>query len=219
MVTELDPGVHSIDIPLPGNPLRNLNSFLIRGSERNLLVDTGFNMEPSLAAMREGLSQLAVDMESTDIFLTHLHSDHIGLAPVIASGKSRIFISGPDREFMRMHMEAGGREELDRYFLSFGFPPKELEENRSKNPAVIYLSKREVEYTEVSDGQVLDLGGRRLECVHTPGHSPGHMCLLDRDNGLLFCGDHIIFTISPNITSWPSVPDSLGNYLASLEMT
>jgi len=39
------------------------------------------------------------------------------------------------------------------------------------------------------DGDIIDLGGRRLEVICTPGHSPGSMCLLDRQNRILFTGD------------------------------
>jgi glyoxylase-like metal-dependent hydrolase (beta-lactamase superfamily II) len=43
----------------------------------------------------------------------------------------------------------------------------------------------------LEDGDVLDLGGRRLEVLHTPGHSPDCICLVDRANGLLFGGDTV----------------------------
>ena len=39
------------------------------------------------------------------------------------------------------------------------------------------------------DGDVIDLGGRRIEAVHTPGHSPGHLCFYERERGYLFTGD------------------------------
>ena len=41
----------------------------------------------------------------------------------------------------------------------------------------------------LADGDVIDLGGRRLEALHTPGHSPGHMCFFERETGYLFTGD------------------------------
>lgn len=43
----------------------------------------------------------------------------------------------------------------------------------------------------MADGDVFDLGGRRLEVIHTPGHSPGSICLLDKENRLLFTGDTV----------------------------
>ena len=75
MVTQVAPNLYRIPVPLPGNPLRNLNAYLIRG-DRNLLVDTGFRQEECRTALKAGLAELGVDMADTDIFLTHLHSDH-----------------------------------------------------------------------------------------------------------------------------------------------
>lgn len=96
-------------VPLPGNPLKNLNAYLIRGP-RNLLVDTGFRQEACRQALAAGLAELEVSMADTDIFLTHLHSDHAGLAPEFLAPTSRIFVSatdGPDCP-ARLHGPVGG---------------------------------------------------------------------------------------------------------------
>lgn len=44
-------------------------------------------------------------------------------------------------------------------------------------------------FLPMEDGDVFDLGGRQVEVIHTPGHSEGSVCLLDRNNRLLICGD------------------------------
>ena len=97
MVTQVAPNLYRIPVPLPGNPLKNLNAYLIRG-HRNLLVDTGFRQEACRMALKAGLVELGVDMADTDIFLTHLHSDHAGLAPELLSPTSRLFIGDVDRQ-------------------------------------------------------------------------------------------------------------------------
>ncbi len=216
MVNELIPGVFSIDIPLPGNPLRNLNSYLIKGSKRNLLIDTGFNMKECLEAMNAGLAELDVDMSKTDIFLTHLHSDHIGLTPSIASGSSRVFVSSEDLDLMLQFMTDEYKEEIDQKYLQIGFPYDDLMRNKSLNPAMIYLPSEDVSYTTVSDGEIVNPGGFELRCILTPGHTPGHMCLHNAEHKILFSGDHVIFGISPNITTWKTLPDPLGAYYTSL---
>ena len=58
-----------------------------------------------------------------------------------------------------------------------------------------------------------------LRCVLTPGHTPGHLCLYDPARRRLFCGDHVLFHITPNICRWQGVEDSLGDYLSSLDRT
>ena len=78
---------------------------------------------------------------------------------------------------------------------------------------------REGLYTELQDGAALHYGGRMLRCVLTPGHTPGHLCLYDPARRRLFCGDHVLFHITPNICRWQGVEDSLGDYLSSLDRT
>ena len=72
-IREVLPEVFRIPVPLEGNPLKELNSYLFRGSreakQRNLLVDTGFRTEGCKKALLKGLGQLGVSMEDTDILL------------------------------------------------------------------------------------------------------------------------------------------------------
>ncbi len=217
MTQELSPDIFAINVPLPGNPLRNLNSYYLQGAERNLLIDTGFNMKESFVGLMAGLNELGADMEKTDIFITHLHSDHAGLVPKVASRSSRVYMNRIDFEIYRQFKDPAYLKRIDESFLSFGFPDKELQENKKINPAMIYLADRDIDFEIIENGHRIDTGSRRLECIHTPGHTPGHMCLYDSEKKYLFTGDHILFGISPNITSWPGVPDSLGAYLQSLE--
>ena len=66
-------------------------------------------------------------------------------------------------------------------------------------------------------GDKLEIGDYRLLCLETPGHSPGHTCLYEKDKKLLFSGDHILFDITPNITHYPELDNSLKHYLQSLK--
>ena len=69
----------------------------------------------------------------------------------------------------------------------------------------------------LNDGDDIDLPGRRLRVVWTPGHTPGHICLHDADHDLLLTGDHLLPRITPNIGLAPGGPGSpLHGYLASL---
>lgn len=79
-----------------------------------------------------------------------------------------------------------------------------------------YRQESPFSFTYVADGDVLTYGGRRLEVIFTPGHTPGHVCLYDRANKVMFLGDHVLFNITPNITTWPFFEDPLGHYVHSL---
>jgi glyoxylase-like metal-dependent hydrolase (beta-lactamase superfamily II) len=61
------------------------------------------------------------------------------------------------------------------------------------------------------------VGARRLDAVHTPGHTPGHYVFADRADRLLFAGDHVLPTITPSIGfTVPPTPQPLGDFMASL---
>ena len=55
-----------------------------------------------------------------------------------------------------------------------------------------------------------------LECILTPGHTPGHMCMYEPEQKWFFSGDHVLFTITPNISWWDAFPDILSIYMDSL---
>jgi len=70
---------------------------------------------------------------------------------------------------------------------------------------------------ELEDGEILELGGRRLQVVWTPGHSPGHICLFDPDERAILTGDHILPGITPHVGYWGGCDsDPLGMFLTSL---
>ena len=73
------PNLYRIEIPLPKNPLKALNSYLIKGDGRFLIIDTGMNREECQNAMFTALEELKVDLKKTDFFITHIHADHLGL--------------------------------------------------------------------------------------------------------------------------------------------
>ena len=79
MVEEILPNMYRIEIPLPKNPLKALNSYLMKGRERFLIIDTGMNRQGCMHEMFSCLARLSVDIKKPDFFITHLHVDHIGL--------------------------------------------------------------------------------------------------------------------------------------------
>ena len=213
MYTHIEDNIYTIPVPLPNNPLRQLNSYVIKGEGRNLVIDTGFKLEECRKALCDGLEELGVDMNCTDIFLSLLHSVLIGLAAELATQSSKIYISRADGELLTLSLTQGlGRVEE---YRSYGFSEKELE-NFWENPSMKYRQESPFSFTYVADGDVLTYGGRRLEVIFTPGHTPGHVCLYDRANKVMFLGDHVLFNITPNITTWPFFEDPLGHYVHSL---
>ena len=58
-----NPDIYKIYVPLPNNPLKNLNCYVIKTKDKNLIIDTGFNIEECYNALKEGLHELEIDME------------------------------------------------------------------------------------------------------------------------------------------------------------
>ncbi len=100
MCEEVLPGLFRNKIPLPDSPLKYLNSYIIKDSERSLIVDTGLNRKACLHAMHRGLATLGIDLAQSDIFITHLHADHFGLVSKLVTDTTNILFSRPEKELM-----------------------------------------------------------------------------------------------------------------------
>ena len=215
MAERIAEGLWRLDVPLVGNPLKNLNSYLMIG-ERSLLIDTGFRQEPCREAVERQLAEIGVDRSRLDIFLTHLHSDHTGLAPELVRPGGRVFIGRTDGARMAAYQDAEAWRDLYKEYVREGFSAAEMEALWDTNPAKNAGPIPYDGYQTLEDGDELVYGGHTLRCVLTPGHTPGHLCLYEPDAGWLFSGDHVLFRITPNICRWTGVADSLGDYLGSL---
>ena len=128
---ELLPGLFRIPVPLPGNPLKELNAYLLRGAQRSVLVDTGFRQSACREALFAGLEALGCLDKPIDVVLTHLHSDHSGLAPEVAGTAGTIYVSRVDRPSLddpEARRVFWGMAE--RRFLEEGFPLSERHQPR-----------------------------------------------------------------------------------------
>lgn len=213
MITKMLENIYKIAVPLPNNPLREMNAYLIKG-EKNLLIDTGFNRRECEEALREAFKEL--NIEQTDLFITHLHSDHCGLVPQFASESSVIYAGETDGELINFEVGNLYWKMLDDLFIKYGFPKADFGRNTDIHPGRKYCHEEHVKFSYVAEGDILQYGDYSLEAILTPGHTPGHMCLYDRNKKILFCGDHILGTITPNICIELSAENPLRDYLHSL---
>lgn len=149
--------------------------YLVLGDERAALVDSG----NGIGDVRAVVSRLT-DLPVT-VLLTHEHPDHYGGASAFAS----VALFDDPRAVERVR--AGVPNEKARRSITGDQVWRRLPEGVDPDS----FSIPGVAPTRLlSDGDVIDLGGRSLEVIHTPGHSPGSVCYLDKENRLLFTGDH-----------------------------
>jgi len=214
MIEEILANLYRIEIPLPKNPLKALNSYVIRNTGRNLIVDTGWDQKECMDAMQAGLGALGVDLRKTDFFITHLHADHLGLLSRLATETSTIYFNQPEAERIKS---------VNRWndFVDFarmnGFPEDELQAALHSHPGYKYGLKGDLPFRIVKEGDTISIGDFVFKCVETPGHTMGHMCLYESNKKIFVAGDHILNDITPNIQLWSDGWDPLKEYLASLD--
>ena len=218
-IEQVTPGVWSVPVTIPDNPLRYTLCYLLLADSGAVVVDPGWDTDRGWDDLQRGFRAADLSPDRvTGIVVTHVHPDHHGLSERLreASGAwiamhsaeiqylpSRIgeVIGGPDgfrswlvRSGVPSDTEIFGDDEDFRHMFSMAEPDRLLD-----------------------DGDHLDLPGRHVRVVWTPGHTPGHICLHDADYDLLLTGDHLLPRISPNVGLTPISGDSpLTRYLDSL---
>lgn len=149
-------------------------SFLIAGEDMALLFDTGLG----IGDIRDVVEQLT-DLDVV-VLNSHTHYDHIG-------GNHQFeTIYAMDTEFTRGRSINGRPHEAVAEFVSEGWIWMPLPEGFIKDE---YHSHPFAITRMIAEGDVIDVGGRRLEILETPGHAPDSICLIDRENRILFTGD------------------------------
>jgi glyoxylase-like metal-dependent hydrolase (beta-lactamase superfamily II) len=169
-VYRLRPDLYAIYEP---GQFEEVISYLILGRERALLFDTGLGIGDITTAVR------AVTDLPVWVLNSHSHYDHIGGNHVF----ERIY--GLDLPYTR-ERASGLPHEAVAEAVAPGWiwkptPP-------GFDPANYRIRPYDIDRV-VDEGFTLDLGGRTLEVLLTPGHAPDSLCLLDRANRLLFTGD------------------------------
>ena len=122
-----------------------------------------------------------------------------------------------DYEYLMTSVTGSHWDDTDKVFLSHGFPEDKIIELHTKNPARAFQVAGPFEAVKLEDGDKITVGDYEFKCIYVPGHTPGNTCLYYEKDALMFLGDHVLFDITPNITSWYGVRDSLSNYIESLK--
>jgi glyoxylase-like metal-dependent hydrolase (beta-lactamase superfamily II) len=218
------PGVYRIPLPLPNDGLRAVNVYAIEDDGGLVLVDAGWALTESRERLERGLAEVGYQLTDIHRFLiTHVHRDHFSQALTIREefGTS-VFIGAGERP----SIEAG----LDPGFSRFGTALGRL---RRAGARAFYAEMVAFRSTPggqeglggvgIPDGWLtegkIELAGRTLMSVPTPGHTVGHLVFHDAAAGALFAGDHVLPRITPSI-GLEAVSSSLplSNYLSSLHL-
>jgi glyoxylase-like metal-dependent hydrolase (beta-lactamase superfamily II) len=217
---ELAPGLYQLTIPMPFR-LNHVHVYLVEADDGFILIDTGVNTSEAFAGLKRKLDELGLDFNAiTQIVITHFHSDHCGQAARIRElGRAQIVMGATERAVLE-GVQAGPDHECEEQFLRHGLPAEQAKPYVEVLPYLKSLSIPFEVDVGIGHGHTLLAKRRRLEAFMTPGHTPGHVCLMLPEEQLMFSGDHILQKITPNIGLHSySGPDPLGDYLTSLRAT
>ncbi|MBI2287913.1 MAG: MBL fold metallo-hydrolase [Chloroflexi bacterium] len=215
MTEEILPNLYRIEVPLPRNPLQAINSYVIKDGNRSLVIDTGMNREECLSVLSSGLKELGVDLKKTDFFITHVHSDHMGLVPSLATDTSIVYFNRP--EASSSNKPGSSWQRNDEFAAKHGFPEDERKKAIENHPGRKYSPQGHIDFHILQEGDTIRIGDYLFSCIETPGHTRGHMCLYESRKKLLVSGDHILIDITPNISLTSDDENPLNDYLNSLD--
>jgi glyoxylase-like metal-dependent hydrolase (beta-lactamase superfamily II) len=202
-----DLGVFRIPVPVPfpqaGGPV---NLYLLEEAGGGvMLFDAGLGSEEGMAAIEEGFRRLGRRFdEVTRIVVSHGHVDHFGAARWIQErhgGTSPPVYAHPADQ--PKITEAGPRwkELAPRYgahLVHLGVPLEVLATIAREGERSHGYSRRLAGALPLGEGEVLHTRHLTLEVLHMPGHTPGLLCLYDREKKLILSDDHLLEKVSPN---------------------
>lgn len=223
-MTEITPGIHWLKIPIDmeDSTLSHVNSYIIRGNDGYVMVDTGWDTEISFTTLKEGMAEIGSDIkEISQVLVTHIHPDHYGMAGRIKQ------ISGAD---IAMHeIEKGvigyryiSMEEILQQTLEAlaanGTPRDDMIKMGEATAGLEHFINPKYPDILFHGGETINVGAFNFRVIWSPGHSAGHICLYEPDRKILLSGDHILPTITPNVSVHPKLPGNpLGDYIGSLK--
>lgn len=188
---------------------------LVDDEGRAHVVDPGVDGESALARLLAALEDFGAPHVAT-VLVTHAHPDHLGLAARLRAATGAPLLLGAAETGTTEPEWRDGRGRLaalDRWGV-----PEAARERLLAVPSADRSWRPPTPDRALEDGERLPIPGRDVRALHTPGHTPGHLCLRDVDRARLLTGDHVLPRITPGIGlggGFRSNP--LSSYLAGLE--
>ena len=161
-------------------PYFRCNMWHVRGRDRDLMIDAGLGAVP----LRPHVALLTG--RPIVLLASHTHFDHVGAAHefderLVHAAEAGV-LAAPTREATAF-TPYGGDDAATREAVFLGLPPGWS--------AAAYRVPPAPATGLVADGDRIDLGDRVFTVLHTPGHSPGHVCLFEEATGILFAQDAV----------------------------
>ena len=221
-VEQVRPGLWSIPVPLPNNPLRYVLVYVLELDGGGVaIVDAGWNTDEAWGALTAGLATAGGSMADVEaVLVTHIHPDHYGLAGRVREASGAWIGLHPEDAVMlkSRYVDTDDLLEAMTSVLTLsGVPDEKLPDLALASMVIKSMVTMAEPDVLFEDQKEIELRGWRLRTIWTPGHSPGHVCFHSADRRLLLSGDHILPRITPNISVHAQqFSNPLGDYLESL---
>jgi glyoxylase-like metal-dependent hydrolase (beta-lactamase superfamily II) len=222
-VEQVLPGLWSIPVPMPISPLRYAFAYALELDGGGImLVDAGWDAPEALAGLEAGLAEAGATLADVrGVAVTHIHPDHYGLAGRVRE-VSGAWLALHSADAGLIATRYGDVDELlaqvAAWLRGAGTPDEEVEPLTRASMEIREFVAVAPPTVLLGDGDPVHAPGWDIVVIHTPGHSPGHVCFHERRTGVVFTGDHVLPHITPNISMHPqSGSNPLGAYLTSLE--
>jgi len=215
-------GVHQIKTPAPESASWYTNVYVIEGSDGHILVDSGWDSQESLWALQEGIKTANLKLRDIKkVVITHIHPDHYGLSTKIKQiCGAQVAIHRIDAGFIfpRYKDFADLIKKTEELLRQNGAPEDELPQLKE---ASLWMNKYvtpDLPEVKLEDGDTISNDSFEFEVLWTPGHSPGHVCLYEREKKFILTGDHVLYDTVPHVGFNPQSGDNpLGDYVSSLK--
>lgn len=220
-VITIQPGVLWIRTALPMK-LDHINLYALEDDHGWWVFDTGLRLDATRELWERVTAEHFGGKPVIGIICSHCHPDHTGLAGWMSTRWQAPLWMTYSEYYMGLVFSYGGGDgpiwESVEYYRRAGTDPGFLERFRKRARGFGGLIEPLPRaFHRVRHGDVFTIGGSRWEAVIGRGHSPEHLCLLNRERGLLLSGDQVIPVITPNVSVLAIEPDEnpLQDFLTS----
>jgi glyoxylase-like metal-dependent hydrolase (beta-lactamase superfamily II) len=218
---ELRPGLWHLRLPVPWHHLTHANVYAIdRADGGVLLVDCGGAGHASAwEALARALALAGRTVgEVRELAITHFHSDHMGMAGPVAAASGCAVWGHPAHVHLFDALDAPEREYARRlaFARAEGVPHEWLDAAASVGEEVEGVEAPVRPDHPLVGGATVESALGDWEAIETPGHAPSHVCLYQRERGMLIAGD-LVSTLFTTYADWGYTPDPIGEYRESIE--
>jgi glyoxylase-like metal-dependent hydrolase (beta-lactamase superfamily II) len=219
-----------MQLPIQFTGLGHVNCYALEDDRGFALVDPGLPGAASWENLCDRLRRAGIPLARVHtVIVTHSHPDHFGGAARLRDETGADILT--HRSFRLWWQEAGDdlddtpSDALDApadwarptpWGGEFHPPSDEaMAEMRAEMRSNLHTPRPT---RRVDDTEIVELAGREWMSLHTPGHTPDHLCLFDPLHGVVLSGDHVLPTITPHIGGLGTTTnDPLAEFFASLD--